>query len=270
MFGRGEDVESTAGGVEKDAPRPATILRVANEIEGMGGEILELFKEVGSPRGEAVVPIFARYDGEDRLIEVETGPWTPELSEEALRKASVVRSSDLKDVNLQLLSAYPVPPHVGFLFEGSPAALLQLDLMPGDPARPSDFAELFRASASERWGVDLDYGIESLPLTEHLLLAALGGDEDGGGANRPVLEPLVLGLGCFVGEVVRRNTAAPGGWQTADARGGGPVLSLGGFDLDPVGKARAFFGEGQRDSVAFFARWVIGELDDAPERGAGV
>ena len=32
--------------IERDAPRPATILRVASELEERGGEIQELFKEI--------------------------------------------------------------------------------------------------------------------------------------------------------------------------------------------------------------------------------
>ncbi len=46
--------------IERDAPRPATILRVAGELEGRGGKILELFKEVSSPLGEVVLPIHLR------------------------------------------------------------------------------------------------------------------------------------------------------------------------------------------------------------------
>ncbi len=32
--------------IERDAPRPATILRVASELEERGAEIQELFKEI--------------------------------------------------------------------------------------------------------------------------------------------------------------------------------------------------------------------------------
>jgi hypothetical protein len=37
--------------IEPDAPRPATILRVAGELEERGATILELFKEIESPLG---------------------------------------------------------------------------------------------------------------------------------------------------------------------------------------------------------------------------
>ncbi len=43
--------------IDRDAPRPAAILRVAGAFEERGGRILELFKEVRSPLGDVVVPI---------------------------------------------------------------------------------------------------------------------------------------------------------------------------------------------------------------------
>jgi hypothetical protein len=48
--------------IECDAPRPATILRVAGELEARGGTIVELFKEIESPLGKVVMPIHFRQD----------------------------------------------------------------------------------------------------------------------------------------------------------------------------------------------------------------
>ena len=50
--------------IERDAPRPATILRVAGELEARGGTIVELFKEIESPLGRVVMPIHFRQDDE--------------------------------------------------------------------------------------------------------------------------------------------------------------------------------------------------------------
>ncbi|MGH3144886.1 MAG: hypothetical protein ACRDTR_03700, partial [Rubrobacter sp.] len=61
--------------IERDAPRPATILKVAGAFEERGGKILELFKEVRSPMGEMVVPIHLVQDDGDYFVEVMTGPW---------------------------------------------------------------------------------------------------------------------------------------------------------------------------------------------------
>ncbi|MBD0357226.1 MAG: hypothetical protein ICV57_08640, partial [Rubrobacter sp.] len=40
-----------------------------------GEEVVELFKEISSPAGQAVLPIYLRRDGEKVFVEVETGPW---------------------------------------------------------------------------------------------------------------------------------------------------------------------------------------------------
>ena len=122
--------------IERDAPRPVTILRVAGELEERGGRILELFKEIESPLGRVVLPIYLRQDDRDFFVEVATGPWDGRRSGEALDKAAILRSSDHAGAGLEILSGYPVPPEVEFYFGTSPAALLQLDLARLTPERP--------------------------------------------------------------------------------------------------------------------------------------
>src|SRR3712207_1961666 len=68
--------------LERDAPRPASILRVASELEERGGEIQELFKEIGAPWGQVVLPIHLLEGGRSHFIEVETEPWDPRAVEE--------------------------------------------------------------------------------------------------------------------------------------------------------------------------------------------
>src|ERR671913_278697 len=58
--------------IERDAPRAASISRVAEELGRRGEEVVELFKEVVSPAGgRAVLPLYLRRDGEDTFVEVE-------------------------------------------------------------------------------------------------------------------------------------------------------------------------------------------------------
>src|SRR5918912_2672834 len=76
--------------IERDAPRPATILKVAGELEERGGTILELFKEIESPLGRVVLPIYLRQDDRDFFIEVETGPWDGRRSDEAVDRAAIL------------------------------------------------------------------------------------------------------------------------------------------------------------------------------------
>jgi hypothetical protein len=241
--------------IERDAPRPATILRVAGELEERGGTILELFKEIESPLGHVVLPIYMRQEERDFFVEVATGPWDDRTSGEALDKAVILRSSEHARAGLQILSGYPVPPEVEFYFGTSPAALLQIDLARLTLERPQLCASLFREVGSNHWGVDLDYEPGYLPLIEELLMAALEGDED---HNSPPLSGgLVAGLGCFLGEIIRRNVSPPGSWHPPEEWGEGPVVEIGDLLLDPVGKARAFLRYGPEESLAFYAEYVL-------------
>jgi hypothetical protein len=241
--------------IERDAPRPATILRVAGELEERGGTILELFKEVESPLGRVVLPIYLRQDDRDFFVEVATGPWDDRKSGEALDTAAIVRSSEHAVAGLEILSGYPVPPEVEFYFGTSPAALLQLDLARLTTDRPQMCASLFREVGSNHWGVDLDYEPGYLPLVEELLMAALEGDEAHN--STPLSGGLVTGLGCFLGEIIRRNVSPPGTWRPPEEWGEGPVVEIGDFVLDPVGKARAFLESGPEESLAFYAEYVL-------------
>ncbi len=244
--------------IERDAPRPATILRVAGELEERGGKILELFKEVSSPYGEAVLPIHLRQGDRDFFLEVATAPWDRRSTNEALERAAVLRGSEHAGAGLEMVSAYPVPPEVEFFFGRSPAALLQLDLLRVTPDRPEASAGLFREIGSKHWGVELAYEPGYLPLVEELLMAALEGDE--GFPDPPVSEGLVVGLGCFLGETIRRNSGLQGAWLPAEDWGEGPLVELEDFVLDPVGKARAFLSEGPEESLAFYADYVLEQL----------
>jgi hypothetical protein len=245
--------------VERDAPRPATILRVAGELEERGGRIIELFKEIESPLGRVVLPIHLRQDERDIFVEVATGPWDDRMSGEALDKAAILRSSEHARAGLEILSGYPVPPEVEFYFGTSPAALLQLDLARLTPERPEVCAGHFREVGSNHWGVDLDYDPGYLPLVEELLMAALEGDDAHNSA--PLSGGLVAGLGCFLGEIIRRNVSPPGVWRPPYEWGEGPVVEIGDFVLDPVGKARAFLEYGPEESLAFYSEYVLEQWD---------
>jgi len=245
--------------IERDAPRPATILKVAGELEERGGTILELFKEIESPLGRVVLPIYLRQGDRDFFVEVATGPWDDRMSGEALDKAAILRSSEHAGAGLEILSGYPVPPEVEFYFGTSPAALLQLDLARLKPERPEACAGRFREVGSNHWGVDLDYDPGYLPLVEELLMAALEGDEAHN--SPPLSDGFVAGLGCFLGEIIRRNVSPPGVWRQPAEWGEGPIVEIGDFVLDPVGKARAFLEYGPEESLAFYAEYVLQQWD---------
>ena len=256
--------EGHAGPIEigRDAPRPATILRVASELEERGGDIQELFKEIECPWGEVVLPIHLLQGEQTFFVEVETGPWDFRAVEAAINKAAVLRNSEHTEAGLEILSAYPVPKEVAFFFGRSPAALLQLALVGVSLDDPEGSAEIFREVASRHWGVDLDYETGYLPLVEELLRAALDEDED-----PPILDALVYGLGCFLGETIRRSAGFPSSWRPDEEWGEGAVIELEAFVLDPIGKSRAILREGPEDSVAFYADYVIEQLKGGSEEG---
>jgi hypothetical protein len=60
--------------VERDVPRVVSISRNAKELRWRGEEVVELFKEVDSPVGRAVLPIHLKHGGENVFVEIETGP----------------------------------------------------------------------------------------------------------------------------------------------------------------------------------------------------
>lgn len=256
--GEGGMLDFDALPVSRGAPRPATILKVADELERRGGEVLELFREVQSPVGRAVFPIHLRGMGGEYFVEVETGSWEPQIVRGVLARAAVLRSSASSGGELRVLGAYPVPQEVRFLARKVPAALLQLDLISLSAAEPEDAAESFRLSAGRRWGTELEYSVEYLPLAEELLLAAFDADEEG--RRPPVLDGLVRGLGSFLGETIRRSATVLLMWREDEEWG--DVLENGDLTLDPLGKSRAFLENGAEDSIAFYARFVLGELSN--------
>jgi hypothetical protein len=250
--------------LERDAPRAASITRVAEELRRRGEEVVELFKEISSPAGQAVLPIYLRRDGEKIFVEVETGPWEGRTVEGVLRIAAVLRSSEHSDAALEVLGAYPVPEEVSYFCGRSPAALFQLDLVPYDDLEnPGACAESFRSAAERHWDLNLDYDPGELPLVEELLLAAFEDAESG--ARAPVLDALVHGLGCYIGETVRRHAAPQGSWRPAQGWGEGVVLEFPGLDADPIGEARAFLESGTEDSVAYYVTYALEELNGQRE-----
>lgn len=254
--------------IERDAERPATILKVAGELENRGAEVVELFKEIETPRGKAVLPIHLLWQSQDFFIEIETRPWKSTSVEKALDDVSILRSSDYAEAGLGLLSAYPVPEEVNFFFGRSQSALLQLDLYAGRRESPEDRASLFIESVRLHWGKKLGYELEHLPPTEKLLTDTLSEAAEPGSDTteaRPILGALAECLGCYVGEVIRRNAGEHGAWAQPEAEGRDSLLEIGDFVLDPIGNARAFLKNGPEDSVAYYAGYVLREIKESAD-----
>lgn len=247
--------------LERGLSRAVAISRVAEELRRRGEDVVELFKEISSPAGRAVVPIHLRHGGADVFVEVQAGAWEEKAVSDVLRTAAVLRSSEHSDAVLEFLSVYPAPEEVHYFRGRSPAALFQLDLLlRDDPGRAETCAEGFRSAAERHWGLKLDYEPEELPLVEELLTAAL--DEGlGDGRRAPILDALVRGFGCYAGEILRRRATPQGLWHTVVDWGEGLVVEFPKFTADPVGKARAFLENGPEDSAVYYVSYAIEELN---------
>ena len=248
--------------IERDAPRAASIAHIAEKLGRRGEEIVELFKEVTSPTGRAILPIHFRRDGEDVFVEVETGPWDRKAVRSILKTAAVLRGSEHSEATLEVLGAYTVPEEVRYFCGRSPAALFQLDLVDHDDLeKPESCAETFRSIAERHWGSNLDYRLEELSLVEDMLLAALG-ERPEGGARAPILDVLVRSLGCYVGETLRRHATPQGSWRSAVDWGEDLILEFPNATADPIGKARAFLENGSEDSASYYVTYALEELNN--------
>ncbi|MGB3682015.1 MAG: hypothetical protein WA990_05960 [Rubrobacteraceae bacterium] len=246
--------------IERDAERPTTILKVAGELENRGAKVVELFKEINTPLGKAVLPIHLLWQDQDFFVEIETRAWKSTSVEKALDDVAVLRNSDYAEAGLGLLSAYPVPEEVNFFFGRTPVALLQLDLYAGRWGAPEERAALFVESVGRHCDESLEYQTKHLPRTEKLLTAALHATGTGSTGTLPILGALAECLGCYTGEVIRHEASEPGAWAQPESASGDVLLEIGDFVLDPIGNARAFLKNGPEDSVAYYANYVLGEI----------
>ena len=250
--------------LERDALRPIAIQHAAEELSRRGDRVVELFKEIRSPKGRTNFAIHLKRGSEpeeDVFVEVATGPWDDEAVRNAVRAASILRESDQADASLEFLSAYPLPDEVRFFEDKSTASLFLLDLVQGDDLDdPEACAESFREAANRQWGLNLDYGTDGLPLIEELVPAAL--NEKPEGTPPRIRDPLVHGLGCYMGETLRRHSPQGGWWHRAEEWGEGIVLEFPDLTADPIGQARSFVENGPEDSLAFYVNYVLGELGE--------
>jgi len=256
--------------IERGASRAAAISQAAEELVRRGEEIVEIFVVVASPAGRAIMPIHLRRGGEDVFVEVETGPWEGRTIEDILKIAAVLRGSEHSGAVFEVLSAYPVPEKIHYFFGQTPAALFQLELVHLDlvhhanPEKAEACARAFRNAAERHWGLDLDCDPEELPLAEELLLGTLERGSESG-ARAPILDVLVLGFGCYLGEILRRHAAPQSSWRSVPDWDEGLVVEFPNATADPIGKARAFLENGPGDSVAYYVAYALKELSGQPK-----
>lgn len=234
---------------------------MTEELKRRGEKVVEIFGTVASPAGQVDMPIHLRCGGEDVFVEVETGPWKGKTVDDLLQTAAVLRDSEYSNAAFEDLFAYPVPEDISYFFGRTPAALFQLDLIRHDHQKnPETRARDFRNAAERRWDLNGDYDPEELPLVEELLLAALNGGSENG-TRAPILDVLVFGLGCYVGEILRRRAVPGSSWCSMDHWSEGLTIEFPNVTADPIGKVHAFLQNGPEDSVAYYVSYVLKELN---------
>jgi hypothetical protein len=120
-----------------------------------------------------------------------------------------------------------------------------------EPANAARFAADVVASAAEVSGVTLDYGVDSLDAVD-AILEELRAD---GVATEEIAETL-FGFGCYVGEVLVRNSDAT--WRASNQKelewfGWPMVVGVSEQNVcNPIGKAFKRFENGVEDSLRYF------------------
>ncbi len=120
------------------------------------------------------------------------------------------------------------------------------------PENAPRLADLIIRPARELSGVTLDYTPRSLPHVDEIVSGFAKG-----GARLDEIAETLYSFGCYLGEVVVRNTGAT--WRFAhetkmkDVAGYGLVVQFTEDDLcNPIAKVFKLFEHGAQDSVAYF------------------
>lgn len=102
------------------------------------------------------------------------------------------------------------------------------------------------------FNVELDFSINSVELLEEIIVSFPQGDSSA--MIEKLNEPLVA-IGCFVGEVIRRNFG--GNWLDTTAINGFPIgIKLGKTYLNPVDKIIRRYKEGHEHNLADYVQLV--------------
>ena len=139
---------------------------------------------------------------------------------------------------------------------------LRLKYVP-EPANAPRFAADVVASAAKINDVTLDYGVESLVAVD-AIMDALRAD----GVSIKQIAETLFGFGCYVGEVLVRNSSAS--WRTPNKQelewfGWPLVVSAGEQNVsNPIGKVFKRFENGDEDNLRYF----YGVFARAGERAA--
>jgi len=128
----------------------------------------------------------------------------------------------------------------------------EMSLVPS-AANAAEIAALALPFAEQNYGVQLDYGEESLRKLDTII------DDLRRDQRFEALQTLLFSMGCYVGEVLVRQ--AGGRWRSTEELGMGALASSpiavempDGRGCNPVGKVYGRFQRGREDSLsAFFA-----------------
>jgi hypothetical protein len=183
--------------------------------------------------GSPPVPVFIMF-----------GPFRRPTLETVMPLVTVRTNDAFRRSPVAMYSRHPIPPYMAYHLSGSPAALLEsqavalrLDGVPFEA-----LADRVPPLARELMGVELDFGPASLSVLDHMLRSFHWE------AGVEPLEPTVLLLGAYAGEVIRR--AIGGEWQGPTEMWRYPSVRAGSVSVNPVAKVHKQITRGSGDELA--------------------
>jgi hypothetical protein len=117
-------------------------------------------------------------------------------------------------------------------------------------------AQQHRNLAKNLFGIKLDYSADSIPKLDEMI-------KEGWPEGPPVmLDEVVIGFGCYLGEAVRR---LHGGYWAFSPELGFHIGLVGGRDIKicPFAKVKKRFVNGEEDSIGYFYSYIRSKIEEA-------
>jgi hypothetical protein len=258
----------------KDEPLEEAYRRAVDQAKEAGGQPFEPERINTLLRSRGFGRIFNEFrEDAHYLTYVCTAPWTAERTEQALNDLSSLRLPGKEieftgRVVVRLLSAYPVPPSLEYVFADTPRGLFENRAMaqagislPLTSGAAPGIGERAAGLASEVFGEQLDLSdVDTLERIDRIVHRQL----------RPpdayVPHYSLISLGCAAGETMRRVPRVRAEWIRHERMTHGIGLRVGleaggePVTANPIGKLYSALEEGERESIAALARTVLQTL----------
>ena len=230
--------------IDTDVEPEAELHVLARLLEADMGR-MSVNETVASRFGEVRTAMVARQASKPPVpVFIMFGPFRRPALETVMPLVAVRANDAFRCSPVAMYSRHPIPPYMAHHLSGSPAALLEsqavalrLDGVPFEA-----LAARLPPLARELMGVELDFGPVSLSVLDRMLRSFHWG------SGVEPLEPTVLLLGAYAGEVIR--CAIGGEWQGPTEMWRYPSVRAGDVSVNPVAKVRKQIAQGSGDELA--------------------